>query len=112
MQGRYIDIPLVAGADEVIELVGRAITMVDDHQQDADVCQLLQDMADMEDAGYGRCDEALHLQVLDDVKPDGPHKGVAPAEDIRANKRTCDEARHHENAMIAALNKLSQHCSK
>lgn len=89
-----------------------AITMVDDHQQDADVCQLLQDMADMEDAGYGRCDEALHLQVLDDVKPDGPHKRVAPAEDIRANKRTCDEARHHENAMIAALNKLSQHCSK
>jgi hypothetical protein len=29
VQGRYIDIPLVAGADEVIELVGRAITMVD-----------------------------------------------------------------------------------
>lgn len=27
VQGRYIDIPLVAGADEVIELVGRAITL-------------------------------------------------------------------------------------
>ena len=26
VQGRYIDIPLVAGADEVVELVGRAIT--------------------------------------------------------------------------------------
>lgn len=29
VQGRYIDIPLVAGADEVIELVGRAITPTD-----------------------------------------------------------------------------------
>lgn len=28
VQGRYIDIPLVAGADEVVELVGRAITHV------------------------------------------------------------------------------------
>ena len=27
VQGRYIDMPLVAGADEVIELVGRAITL-------------------------------------------------------------------------------------
>lgn len=27
VQGRYIDIPLVAGADEVVELVGRAITL-------------------------------------------------------------------------------------
>ena len=30
VQGRYIDIPLVAGADEVIELVGRAITLSND----------------------------------------------------------------------------------
>lgn len=29
VQGRYIDIPLVAGADEVIDLVGRAITLKD-----------------------------------------------------------------------------------
>lgn len=29
VQGRYIDIPLVAGADEVIELVGRAISLID-----------------------------------------------------------------------------------
>lgn len=29
VQGRYIDIPLVAGADEVVELVGRAITLKD-----------------------------------------------------------------------------------
>jgi hypothetical protein len=29
IQGRFVDIPLVAGADEVIELVGRAITITD-----------------------------------------------------------------------------------
>lgn len=38
VQGRFIDIPLVAGSDEVIELVGRAITVgtqVEHHQADA-----------------------------------------------------------------------------
>ena len=29
VQGRYLDIPLMAGADEVVELVGKAITVVD-----------------------------------------------------------------------------------
>lgn len=29
VQGRYIDIPLVAGADEVVELVGRAVSLKD-----------------------------------------------------------------------------------